>query len=129
MADILTISKFLKGSVRGITPSDEAIQTICASAGVDPELSYSEATQKQKDLTNAFYYKWIASPVTRAGGKDESDADWKSSEEGEQYSANMLLKYIDMANDIFEQYDLPLIGEEYWGFVGRGIRNPRKEAK
>ena len=47
MADILTISKFLKGSVRGITPSDEAIQTICASAGVDPELSYSEALLRE----------------------------------------------------------------------------------
>lgn len=127
MADILTISKFLKGSVRGITPSDEAIQTICASAGVDPELSYSEATQKQKDLANAFYYKWIASPVTKAGGKDEADADWKSKEEGETYSANMLLKYIDMANEIFEEYDMPIIGEESWVFVGRGIRNPRKK--
>lgn len=127
MADILTIGKYLKGLVRGINPSDDAVQVICADAGVEPELDYASATKKQKDLATAYLYKWIASPVTRSGGHDESDADWKSKKEGDQFSANMLLKYIDMANDIFEEYDLPLIGEESWGFVGRGIRNPRKE--
>lgn len=127
MADILTISKYLKGVVRGIVPSDEAILSICASVEVEPELPYFEATQKQKDLVNAFYYKWIASPVIRTGGYSEEDADWKSSENGEQFSAKMLEKYIDMANDIFEEYDLPLIGDEHWGFVGRGFSNPRKK--
>ena len=40
-------------------------------------------------------------------------------------SANTLKRYLDMANDIFDKYDEPVIGEESWGFVGRGIRNPR----
>lgn len=125
MEGVLTISKYLKGSVRGITPSDEAILSICASAEVEPDTPYFDATKKQKDLVNAFYYKWIASPVIRTGGYSEEDADWKSSENGEQLSAKMLEKYIDMANDIFEEYGLPLIGEGDWGFVGRGICNPK----
>lgn len=127
MADILTISKYLKGVVRGIIPSDEAIQCICADAEVEAEMDYTAATKKQKDLSLAYLYKWIASPVIRTGGYSEEDADWKSSENGEQFSAKMLEKYIDMANDIFEEYDLPLIGDEYWGFVGRGFSNPRKK--
>ena len=129
MADILTIGKYLKGVVRGISPSDEAIQCICADAEVSAEADYRTATKKQKDLSLAYLYKWIASPVIRTGGYSEEDADWKSSENGEQFSAKMLEKYIDMANDIFEEYGLPLIGEGDWGFVGRGICNPKDKKK
>lgn len=125
MADILTIETYLNGAVRGIKPSDEAIQVICAEAGVSATLEYANATQREKDLVLAYLYKWIASPVVQTGGTEEADADWKSKEDGHRFSANMLQKYIDMANEIFEKYDLPLIGDEAWGFVGRGVRNPR----
>lgn len=61
----------------------------------------------------------------QSGGTSEEDADWKHTVNGERMSAGVLKQYLAMANDIFDKYDMPTVGEERWGFVGRGIRNPR----
>ena len=129
MADcnrIYTIGDYIKGKVRNISVPDDALLSVCADAGVEPETSYSDATQKQKDLALAWLYVWISGSPTQTGSTTDEDADWKHTEGGERMSAGVLKKYLAMANDIFDKYDLPLVGEEKWGFVGRGIRNPRK---
>ena len=72
---------------------------------------------------------WVSGSPTQTGSVSDEDADWKHTEGGERMSANVLKQYLDMANDIFDKYDLPLVGEEHWGFVGRGICNPKKPLK
>lgn len=126
MADVYTIRQYLSGKVRNIAISDDAIMSICADAGVEPFTPYGDATEKQRDLALAWLYVWISGSPTQSGGYTEENADWKQSENGERMSANVLKQYLAMANDIFRKYDLPVVGEEPWGFVGRGIRNPRR---
>ena len=126
MTDIFTIQQYLNGKVRNINIPDDALLSICADAGVEPCTPYSEATEKQRELALAWTYVWIAGSPTQSGGYTEENADWKQSENGERMSANVLKQYLAMANKIFEEYDLPCVGEESWGFVGRGIRNPRR---
>lgn len=119
----LTIQQYLNGKVRNINVPDDAILAICADAGVDPETEYAEATQMQRDLALAWLYVWIAGSPTQTGTTRDSDADWEHSEGGERMSANVLKQYLAMANKIFDKYDLPAVGVERWGMVGRGIRH------
>lgn len=124
--DTYTIGDYLKGKVRNITIPDTSLLSICADAGIEPLTLYADTTQQQKDLALAWLYVWVAGSPTQTGSNTEEDADWKHTEGGERMSAGVLKQYLSMANDIFDKYDLPLVGEEYWGFVGRGIHNPRK---
>jgi hypothetical protein len=121
----LTIKKYLEGKVRNIAIPDNALLSICVDAEVDPDMYVSDLTQKQRDLCLAWTYVWIAGSPTQTGSTTDEDADWKHTEGGERMSASSLKQYLSMANDIFDKYDLPLVGEEKWGFVGHGIRNPR----
>lgn len=123
---MLTIRKYLGGKVRNIRIPDDAILSICADAGVDPDTLYAKASQRQRDLSLAWLYVWVAGSPTQTGGWTEESADWRSTDGGERMSASVLKQYLAMANKIFEEYDLPCVGEESWGFVGRGIRNPRR---
>lgn len=116
----------MEGKVRNITIPEKALFSICADADVELNCPFSDLSEKQKDLAVAWLYVWIAGSPTQSGGWTEENVDWKSSENGERMSANVLKQYLAMANDIFDKYDLPHVGDEYWGFVGRGIRNPRR---
>ena len=123
---MFTIKDYLEGKARNIQIPENALLSICADADVEPSTVYADASQKQKDLALAWLYVWISGSPVQSGGWTEEDADWKSSENGERMSANVLKQYLAMANEIFSKYDLPSIGSQNWGFVGRGIRNPRR---
>ena len=150
--NVMTIKQYLNGKVRNITVPDDAISTFIMDAGcttvdvekevTDGEAGSSSATTEQEQVTPhtdvtllstrerelclAWMYVWVAGSPTQTGSNTEEDADWKHTEGGERMSAGVLKQYLSMANDIFNKYDLPLVGEEDWGFVGRGIHNPRK---
>lgn len=152
MADnVMTVQKYLSGKVRNITVPDDAVATVILDAGVEPKEVERESdsssdssssgepvlepvtkdtdvtllTERERELCLAWLYVWIAGSPTQTGSTTDEDADWKHTEGGERMSANVLKHYLDMANDIFDKYDLPTVGEEDWGFEGRGIRNPR----
>jgi len=132
MADVLTIEQYLSGKVRNIKVPDNAISTIIMDAGItsvenpDKDTDISKLTLKERELCLAWLYVWIGGSPTQSGGWTEEDADWKQSENGERMSASVLKQYLAMANDIFDKYDMPLVGGNDWGFVGRGIRNRRR---
>lgn len=122
-----TIGDYLKGRVRGISVPDNALLSICADVQIEPTTPFVALTEKEKDLSLAWFYVWLAGGPIQTGSAKDSDADWSHSEGGERMSAGALKRYLDMANEIFDKYDLPLIGApEKWGFVGRGIHNPRR---
>ena len=129
MADIMTIENYLNGKVRNITVPDSAISTFIVDAGcgegVTKDTDITSISLRERELCLAWLYVWIAGSPTQTGSTTDEDADWKHTEGGERMSANVLKQYLSMANDIFEKYDEPLVGEEQWGFVGRGFRNPR----
>lgn len=121
-----TIERYLRGKVRNISISDDALMSICADAGVTPGMPYVEADERQRDLSLAWLYVWVAGSPTQSGGFSEQDADWRSSADGERMSASVLKNYLAMANKIFEKYGLETISTNKWGFVGRGFHNIRK---
>ena len=129
--NVMTIQKYLSGKVRNISVPDDAVATIIMDADVnsvenpDKDTDFNLLSKRERELCLAWLYVWICSPVTQTGSRADESADWKHTEGGERMSANVLKQYLDMANEIFAKYDLPSVGDERWGFVGRGIRNPR----
>ena len=132
MADVLTIQQYLSGKVRNIKVPDNAIATIIMDADItsvehaDKDTDVAKLSLRERELCLAWLYVWIAGSPTQSGGYTEQDADWQSRGDAERMSASVLKQYLAMANEIFKKYDLPLVGGEEWGFVGRGIRNPRR---
>lgn len=150
--NVLTIGDYLSGKVRNITVPDTTIASIIMDAGcttVEVEVETTDEvsgetttttqtqqvtkdtdvtllTEQQRELCLAWLYVWISGSPTQTGATRDADADWEHSEGGERMSANVLKRYLTMANDIFDKYDLPLVDDDSWGFVGRGFRNPRK---
>ena len=124
--NVLTIRGYLEGKVRNISIPDNAILSICADAGIDPDNDLNAITLRQRELALAWLYVWIAGSPAQTGNISDEDADWKHTEGGERMSAGVLKQYLAMANEIFDKYDLPMIGGEKWGFVGFGFRNPRR---
>lgn len=122
----MTIEQYLRGKVRNINIPDESLQGICFEAEVSPDTLLSETTLKDRELSLAWLYVWIAGSPTQSGGFTEEDADWRSSTEGERMSAGVLKNYLGMANKIFEKYGLDPITSGKWGFSGRGFHHIRK---
>ena len=123
---VYTLGQYLKGSVRNISVPDKSLLSICSHVELDPDTPFGETTQKERDLSLAWLYVWIAGSPTQSGGYTEEDADWRSTTDSERMSAAVLKNYLDMANAIFEKYGLETISTKRWSMVGHGMRNPRK---
>ena len=122
---ILTIDTYLQGKIRNIEIPENTILSICADVGIDPEAPVSELTLMQKELALAWLYVWVAGSPTQWSGARDKHPNWEHEDGAERMSANVLNNYLKMANAIFEKYDLAPVGESEYGFVGRGICNPR----
>ena len=122
----LTVETYLKGKIRNIEIPEDALLSICTDAGVDPDMLVRDLTLRERELALAWLYVWIAgSPMQFSGGRDKHP-NWEHEDGSERMSALVLNNYLKMANAIFSKYDLPTVGENEYGFVGRGFCNPRK---
>jgi len=121
-----TIETYLRGKVRNIEVTDDAIQSILAELEITEGTEFSRLSQKQKDLALAGLYAWIWTSPTQSAKVSDEDGDWSHSEGGEQMSASALERYLRMANAIYKKYDLPLLGSNRWGFKGSGFHKIRK---
>ena len=123
---IYTIEDYLRGKVRNIEVTDDAICSILAELNIPECAEYGSLSQKEKDLALAGLYAWISTSPTQSSKISDDDGDWSHSEGGEQMSVSSLNRYIRMANDIYKKYDMPLLDSNRWGFKGTGFRKIRK---
>lgn len=121
-----TIETYLRGKVRNIDVTDDAIQCILAEVEIDEGAEYSSLSQKQKDLALAGLYSWICTSPTQSSKVSDEDGDWSHSEGGEQMSEAVINRFMRMANEIYKKYDMPLLGSNNWGFKGSGFRKIRR---
>ena len=124
-----TIETYLRGKVRNIEVTDDALQSILAELEIDDGAEYARLSQKQKDLALAGLYAWICTSPTQSSKVSDEDGDWSHSEGGEQMPATSLNRYMRMANAIYKKYGLPLLGSNQWGFKGSGFRKIRRYPK
>lgn len=121
-----TISDYLTGAVRGVTPTEAAIRSVCSSAGIDSvDAEFSSLTLRQQRLSLAFLYVWVASGPSTFEKWSEKDGDWSQSGGGGEYTAEQLRRLLRLADEIFEEYDLPTVGASRWKVRYGGFRNIR----
>jgi hypothetical protein len=121
-----TIESYLKGKVRNIEVTDDAIQSILAELEIDSGADYAHLSTMQKDLALAGLYAWICTSPSQSSKVSDEDGDWSHSEGGEQMSAATIKHYLRLANAIYKKYGMPLIGSDQWGFKGSGFRKIRR---
>jgi len=121
-----TIESYLKGKVRNIEVTDDAIQSILAELEIASGSDYAQLSTKQKDLALAGLYVWICTSPSQSSKVSDEDGDWSHSEGGEQMSATAIRHYLRLANAIYKKYGMPLIGSDQWGFKGSGFRKIRR---
>lgn len=108
----------------GETITEDVTEVVTEKVTKDTDVTL--LPDRERELCLAWMYVWIAGSPTQTDSTRDADADWEHTEGGERMSANVLRLYLRMANELFNKYDLPLVGEESWGLVGHGFRNPRK---
>lgn len=99
--------------------------TVVTEVHVDKDTDVSLLPDRERELCLAWLYVWLSSSLSQSGGTTDEDADWKHTEGSERMSDALRSHYLRLANNIFDKYDLPFAGEERWGLVGHGFRNPR----
>lgn len=120
-----TIETYLKGKVRNIEITDDALFSALVDAGVEPETNVLNTTEKQRDLALASIFIWIAGSPTRSQSVKDADGDWSHEEGGEQMSALAINRYLAMANELRKKWGLEAVAGSQWGFVGNGFHDVR----
>lgn len=133
MDETYTIKDYLQGKVRGFEIPDMALRAICTDAGIAVEdaekavvdTPFDELTERQKDLSVAYTYLWLAQGPVSTAKWSEKDGDWSQSGGGEQLTPEQIRTFIRMANAIFDKYGLPKVGFNRYKVRGGGFRNIR----
>lgn len=134
MADLessYTIKDYLMSLARNVTVDEATLTGILIRRGLEPTMAFSDALElvaaRDIDLATADIYRWIALSPSTSGTVSDEDGDWKHSEGGEQMSATVLTRFLNMANEIYAKY-----GEETvtgttstWGMSCSGFHNIR----
>ncbi len=128
--DTITITDYLKGFVRGVEPSKEAIASICISAGIDDvKAVYQELDTRQQRLALAYLYLWMAKGPTTGSRWSEKDGEWSQSGSNGTFTYDQLRLYFRLANDILKDYGLEEKTTPVYGFRGGGFRNIRTDSR
>ena len=104
-----TIESYLRGKVRNIDITDDAMMSALVDAQVEPGTVAMEATDKQKDLALASIFIWIAGSPTRSQSIEDADGRWSHKEGGEQMSALAANRYLAMANELRKKWGLTAV--------------------
>lgn len=137
---VITVREYLTGAVGNIPVADNTLK-MCLYRGnaltyeVIGEEEEANTTfdtdidllsEKQRDLSLAWLYATVAGYTAESSSVLDKDADWEHSEGSFRMTDKLRDLYKRYADELFEKWDEPLMFSDSWGFVGRGIRNPRK---
>lgn len=124
-----TIETYLRGKVRNIEVTDDAIQSILFDLEIEDGAICSTLSPKQKDLALAGVYEWILTGTRRSSKVSDEDGDWSHSEGGEEMSDSDRLWFTRRLNAIYKKYGMPLLDVGRWGFKGSGFHKIRRYKK
>lgn len=123
----MTISDYLKGVVKSVSPDVPALQTICLNAGIeDVDAVFTDLSERQQRLALAYLYLWIGLGPTTGSRWSEKDGDWSQSGSDGTFTRGQLWMYLRLAKDILSEYGIEVDATPQWGFRGGGFRNIRR---
>lgn len=138
----ITVREYLTGAVGNIPVADSTLKTCLYRGNAltyeteeegEKKTEYTTfdtdidlLSEKQRDLSLAWMYATVAGYSAQSGTVTDKDADWEHSEGSFRITDKLRELYKKYADELFAKWDEPLLFSDSWGFVGRGIRNPRK---
>ena len=104
-----TISTFLKGISPLVT--EEALGYVCARRQVDPDISFSELEERDRDLLEGTMYYWLSNLPVGGATEKVSDGGWSHSEGGWTVSKANIEEWMRKYRALCEKWDEELLSK------------------
>lgn len=104
-----TISTFLKGISPLVTEED--LGYVCARRQVDPDISFSELEERDRDLLEGTMYYWLSNLPVGGATEKVSDGGWSHSEGGWTVSKANIEEWMRKYRALFEKWDEELLSK------------------
>lgn len=108
---INTAQDWLLSCVNFEIPSS-ASQAILLGRGLEGSEDCSMLDKKTRDLLKADLYVWICMGASKVDSVSDSDNGWSHKGGGYTLSEADKRRMLDWANDIYDEYDEPLVGKK-----------------
>lgn len=108
MAD-LTIEQYLQGK-SPINLTDEAVAAILEDSGIVAGSLCKNLTRKQKDITAAHLYEWLAAGPSVSGSVSDANGVWSHKESGATISDRDRQNWLALARRIYARYGIGMEG-------------------
>lgn len=109
---IANVEDWLLSSVNFEIPSS-ASKSILLGRGLEGSEDCSMLDKKTRDLLKADLYVWICMGASKVDSVSDSDNGWSHKGGGYTLSEADKKRMLDWANDIYDEYDEPLVGKKY----------------
>jgi len=127
---VYTVEDYIRGLSSNASVSEETVKGVLADAGIQAGTSFDSLTEKQKDLSQAYFYIRLAMNPIQSQRVTDRDADWEHSEGSEQWSPLQMQQFLLLARDLLKKWGITDQRVDSlaprWGFKGTGFRYIRR---
>lgn len=130
---VYTVEEYIRGLSSNANVSENTVKGVLADAGVTAGTLYSELTEKDRDLCQAYFYIRLAMNPIQSQRVTDKDGDWEHSEGSEHWSPLQMQQFLLLARDLLKKWGITdqRISSlaPRWGFKGTGLRYRRHNPK
>ena len=130
---VYSVEDYIRGLSTNANVSEDTVKGVLADAGVESGTPFSNLTEKDKDLTQAYFYIRIAMNPVSSQRVTDKDGDWEHSEGSEQWSPLQMQQFLLLARDLLKKWGITDQRVDTlapkWKFKGTGFRKIRKYSR
>lgn len=130
---VYTVEEYIRGLSSNANVSEDTVKGVLADAGIEAGTPYSELTEKDRDLSQAYFYIRLAMNPIQSQRVTDRDGDWEHSEGSEHWSPLQMQQLLLLARDLLKKWGITdqRISSlaPKWGFRGTGLRYRRRNPK
>lgn len=128
---VYTVEDYIRGLSSNASVSENTVSGVLADAGVQAHTPYSDLTEKDRDLCQAYFYIRLAMNPIQSQRVTDKDGDWEHSEGSEHWSPLQMQQFLLLARDLLKKWGITdsrvNVLAPKWGFKGTGFRYKRRK--
>ena len=128
---VYSVEDYIRGLSSNASVSESTVSGVLADAGVEAGTAYSELTEKDRDLCQAYFYIRLAMNPIQSQRVTDRDGDWEHSEGSEHWSPLQMQQFLLLARDLLKKWGITDARVDVlapkWGFRGTGFRYRRRK--
>ena len=129
---VYTVEDYIRGLSSNANVSEDTVNGVLADAGIEAGTPHASLTEKQKDLSQAYFYIRLAMNPIQSQRVTDKDGDWEHSEGSEHWSPLQMQQFLLLARDLLKKWGITdqRINSlaPKWGFKGTGFRYRRRKS-